>query len=103
MAGHTAPFGPSCRSSASARSKDSYFRAQYARLAARRGRNRAAVAVAHSLSTVIYHLLKNPESEYQDLGVAYFDQRNPTRQVKDLVKRLESLGYDVTLTAHAAA
>ncbi len=88
---------------AAAHTHDSYFRAQYARLAARRGKNRAAVAVAHSLLTVIYHLLKNPEDEYQDLGVAYFDQRNPTRQVKHLVKRLESLGYDVTLTPHAAA
>ena len=88
---------------AAARSKDCYFRAQYARLAARRGRNPAAVAVAHSLLTVIYHLLKNPESEYQDLGVAYSDQRNPTRQVKHLVQRLETLGYHVTLTPHAVA
>jgi transposase len=88
---------------AAARSKNSYFHAQYARLAARRGRNRAAVAVAHSLFIVMYHLLKNPESEYQDLGVAYFDQRNPARQVKHLVKRLENLGYDVTLTQRPAA
>lgn len=88
---------------AAARTKDSYFRAQYARLAARRGRNRAAVAVGHSLLVVLYHLMKNPESEYQDLGVAYFDQRNPARQVKHLVKRLNSLGFDVTLTAHAPA
>ncbi len=88
---------------AAARTKDSYFRAQYARLAARRGKNRAAVAVAHSLLTVIYHLLKNPEDEYQDLGVAYFDQRNPTRQAQHLVKRLENLGYDVALTPRAAA
>ena len=88
---------------AAARTKDSYFRAQYARLAARRGKNRAAVAVAHSLLTVIYHLLKNPESEYQDLGVAYFDQRNPTRQTKHLVKRLENLGWDVALKPRAAA
>jgi transposase len=88
---------------AAAHTRDSYFRAQYARLAARRGKNRAAVAVAHSLLTVIYHLLKDPENEYQDLGVAYFDQRNPTRQVKHLVKRLENLGYDVALTPRTVA
>ena len=88
---------------AAARTKDSYFRAQYARLAARRGKNRAAVAVAHSLLTVVYHLLKDPENEYQDLGVAYFDQLNPTRQVQHLVKRLENFGYDVALTPRAAA
>jgi transposase len=88
---------------AAARTKDSYFHAQYARLAARRGKNRAAVAVAHSLLTVIYHLLKHPEDRYQDLGVAYFDQRNPTRQVKHLVKRLEALGYDVEIKLRPAA
>lgn len=88
---------------AAARTQASYFRAQYARLAARRGKNRAAVAVAHSLLTVIYHLLKDPQTAYQDLGVAYFDQRNPTRQVKHLVKRLENLGYDVALTPRDTA
>jgi len=88
---------------AAARTKDTYFRAQYARLAARRGTNRAAIAVAHSLLVVLYHLIKNPESEYKDLGVAYFDQRNPARQAKHLVKRLETLGFDVTLTPHTAA
>jgi transposase len=88
---------------AAARTKDTYFRAQYARLAARRGKNRAAIAVAHSLLIVVYHLLKNPNEEYHDLGVAYFDQRNPTRQIKHLVKRLEQLGYEVTLTARPAA
>jgi hypothetical protein len=88
---------------AAARTKDTYFRAQYARLAARRGRNRAALAVGHSLLVVLYHLLKDPSSQYQDLGVGYFDQRNPARQVKHLVKRLENLGYDVALTPRAAA
>lgn len=88
---------------AAARKKDSYFKAQYSRLAARRGKNRAAVAVAHSLLVLFYALLSNPESTYQDLGGSYFDQLNPQRLTKHLVKRLEALGFEVKLTPHLAA
>jgi len=77
---------------------DSYFRAQYRRLASRRGANRAALAVAHSLLVVFYHLLLHPDREYQELGATYFDQLDPKRIQRSLVKRLESLGYQVTLT-----
>jgi hypothetical protein len=56
---------------AATRKKNSYFQAQYRRLAARRGKKRAIMAVAHSLLVVIYHILKTG-STYQDLGADYF-------------------------------
>jgi len=88
---------------AASRQKGSYFQAQYRRLAARRGKKRAIMAVAHSLLDVIYHLLKHPELEYHDLGGDYFDQLDPQRLSRHLVKRLESLGFEVTLHRPTAA
>lgn len=87
---------------AATRKKDSYFQAQYRRLAGRRGKKRAVVAVAHSLLEVIYHLLKNPQLEYHDLGGNYFDELDPERLCRHLVKRLEKLGFDVDLKRRAA-
>ena len=78
--------------------KHSYFAAQYRRLAARRGKKRALVAVAHSVLVVIYHVLKN-NVEYKDLGPDYFDRLEPERLQRYLVKRLQKLGFDVTLAA----
>jgi transposase len=83
---------------AAARTKGSYFLAQYRRIAARRGRNRAAMAVAHSLLVVIYHLLAHPDLKFQDLGERYFDTLNPERLKSNLVRRLQALGYEVSLT-----
>lgn len=88
---------------AAARKKESYFQAQYGRLAARRGKNRAAVAVAHSLLVLFHALLSRPDSTYQDLGGNYFDQLDPQRLTKHLVKRLQALGFEVQLTPKAAA
>lgn len=88
---------------AAIRKKDSYFQAQYRRLAGRRGKKRAIVAVAHSLLTVLYHLIKNPTLEYHDLGGDYFDRLDPQRLCRHLVKRLQTLGYDVALTPRTAA
>lgn len=87
---------------AASRTKDSYFQAQYRRLAGRRGKKRAAMAVGHSLLEVFYHLLKDPNLEYHDLGGNYFDTLDPQRLCRHLVKRLESLGYQVTITPAAA-
>ncbi len=78
--------------------KDSYLAAQYRRLAARRGRKRALVAVGHTLLIIIYHVLGR-KVEYQDLGPGYFDRLEPERMKRYLVKRLQALGYDVTLAA----
>jgi len=77
--------------------KTSYLRAQYRRLAARRGRKRALVAVGHSLLVIIYHVLKD-HVEYTDLGPDYFDRLEPERLRRYLVKRLQALGYDVALS-----
>jgi transposase len=81
---------------AASHTKTSYLGAQYRRLAARRGRKRALMAVGHSLLVIFYHMLKY-DVEYQDLGVDHFDQRDPERLRRYLVKRLERLGYQVTL------
>jgi transposase len=84
---------------AATRRKDSYLAAQYRRLAARRGKKRALVAVGHSLLVVIYHILKH-NVEYQDLGPDYFARLEPERLRRYLVKRLQGLGFDVTLSPH---
>ena len=82
---------------AASHAKDSYLAAQYRRLAARRGKKRALVAVGHSLLGVIYHMLRD-HKEYQDLGPDYFNRLEPERLRRYLVKRLQGLGYDVTLS-----
>lgn len=82
---------------AAAHSQDSYLSAQFRRLAARRGKKRALVAVAHSLLTIVYHMLKH-DLPYCDLGSDYFDKLQGRRLERYLVKRLEGLGYNVDLT-----
>jgi transposase len=77
--------------------KQSYLRAQYRRLAPKRGKKRALLALAHSLLVIIYHVLKH-NVEYCDLGPDYFDKLEPERLRRYLVKRLQGLGYDVALT-----
>jgi transposase len=87
---------------AASHKKDSYFQAQYRRLAGRRGKKRAAVAVGHSLLVVIYHMLKDGR-DYQELGADYLDRLDPARVTRYHVKRLERLGYEVTLTPQKSA
>jgi transposase len=77
--------------------KDSYLRAQFFRITARRGRKKAILAVAASMLTAIYHMLKDG-TLYQDLGRNYLDRRSTDQQKKRLVKRLADLGYAVELT-----
>jgi transposase len=84
------------------RTKNSYFGALYQRLAARRGKKRAIVAVAHALLGVIYHVLLRQEA-YEDLGAEYFEQRHRPSVANRLVRHLEALGYQVTLEALPAA
>jgi transposase len=82
---------------AAARTKASYFGAQYRQIAGRRGPNKAAVAVAHSLTDVIWHLLSTGEV-FEDLGADYYQsRRDPERETRRLVHKLESLGHSVTL------
>ena len=87
---------------AAVRTKGSYFGAQYRQIARRRGPNKAAVAVAHSLIELVWHLLSTGEV-FKDLGDDYFTaRRDPERQARRLVAQLEHLGYTVTLAASPA-
>ena len=81
---------------AAARTKTTYLAAQYRRLATRRGRKRAIAAVGHTILVVVYQLLRH-ETIYQELGGNYFDERDQQRVERRLVKRLERLGYQVSL------
>jgi len=82
---------------AAGRTKDTYLAAQFRRLAARLGRKKAAVAVGHTILVIAYHLLKDPDSVYRDLGVHYIDQRDRQALGRRLLQRLQGLGYKVTL------
>jgi transposase len=79
-----------------ARTKKSYFSSLYHRLAGRRGKKRANVAVGHSLLVTGYHMITKQKA-YQDLGNNYFDKRNKEAVKRRMVKRLEQLGYQVEL------
>jgi hypothetical protein len=81
---------------AAGRTKDTYLGAQYRRLVSRKGKKRAAVAVAHSLLTIVYHVLTD-RVPFTDLGGDYFDHRDQQAVQRRLVHRLEALGYTVSL------
>jgi transposase len=81
---------------AAGRTKHTYVGAQYRRLAARRGKKKATIAVGHTILIIAYHLLAE-HATYQDLGVDYLEQRNRQAVERRLVRRLEALGNKVTL------
>jgi len=81
--------------------KGSYFSAQYHRIAARRGKNRATIAVAHSMLIAIYHVLKNGVA-FKDLGSDYYDSFNREHKIKGYLKRLQALGWSPDLAATSA-
>lgn len=85
---------------AASRKKDTYFKDKFFRLKARRGYLRAAVAVAHKILKAVYVILSTG-SDYRELGASYLDAADARRVTSNLVRRLERLGYDVTITAHA--
>ena len=76
--------------------KDSFFKAQFFRISARRGTKHAYVAVAHSMLTAIYHMLLTGEV-YKDLGSNYCNQFNKERKANGMIKKLKELGYEVTI------
>ncbi len=80
------------------RTKDCYLGSQFHRLRARCGDKRAAVAVAHSILIVVYHLLANPEAVFTDLGGDYFLKRNAEQEQRRAVRKLNTLGFTVVLT-----
>lgn len=83
---------------AASRSKDTYLASQFHRLRARRGAKRAAVAVAHSILTIVYHLLKDPTLSFQELGGDFLLKRNKEQEQRRALKTLRTLGYEVVLT-----
>jgi transposase len=87
---------------AAKRTKDSYYRAQFFRLQSKRGPQKAICAVAASLLTAIYHILKDG-TEHHDLGAAYFDRRPTEVKAHHLVARLKKLGFTVQLQPIAEA
>ena len=72
--------------------------ARYRRLARRRGKAKAQVALGNTQLRVYHALLSNPGTRYEDLGVDYYNRRNLNRQVRTHVQRLHSLGFNVALT-----
>lgn len=86
---------------AAARAKGTYLRDKFYRLKARRGYKRAAVAVAHKILVAVYHILSQNVS-YEELGDLYLDKLNKHHLTRNLVHRLERLGFQVTLQPKAA-
>jgi transposase len=87
---------------AAVRTKNSYFKSQYHRLAGRRGKKRAIGAVKHSMLVTVYFMLRD-HKPYKDLGVDYFDKLNPQQRIRYHVRRLQELGQEVELSPTADA
>jgi len=83
-----------------ARSKSGYLRAQFLRLKSRRGPKKAIMAVAASMLTAAYYMLRD-DVDYRDLGTDYFDRIDRSKTAKRLVKRLKDLGFTVEIAAAA--
>ena len=79
------------------RVKGSYLQAQFHRLRARRGAKKAIIAVAASMLTAIWHMLRNG-TEWRELGAAYFDRADAKKTATRLIRRLQQIGYVVTAT-----
>ena len=85
-----------------ARQKQGYLAAQFRRIAARRGKKRAGMAVAHSILVIIYHLLRDGVA-YEEHGDAFFEERDRELTEKRLIRQLERLGHQVSLQPIAQA
>ncbi len=85
-----------------AHTKKTYLAALYHRIAARRGRKKAVIAVAHAILGICYYLLTRQEP-YREMGANYFDERERKDVERRLVRRLKGLGYDVELRPVAQA
>jgi len=81
---------------AASRTKNTFYNARFHRLAARRGKKRAAIAVAHSILKPVYHVLKY-DVPYHDSGAEYLNSRIEDKRKKYLKKELEKRGYTVQI------
>lgn len=84
------------------RTKETYLSAQYRNISRRRGKRRACVAVGHSILTIVYHLISNPNARFEDLGADHFVVPNRHQLAQKLVKRLDSLGFKASVEWKAA-
>jgi transposase len=87
---------------AAAHTKQTYLAAQYHRLIKRKGKNKALVAVAHSLLVIVYHVLAH-RTDYHELGGDYFDRQHQQTRQQRLIRKLEALGLKVTVEALSRA
>ena len=77
---------------------DTFLGARYRRIARRRGKKKAIVAVGRSILVIIWHLLSDPDTRYCDLGADHYDRHvNTTAKRHNHIRQLEALGYKVTL------
>ena len=77
---------------------DTFLGERYRRIARRRGKKKAIVAVSRSILVIIWHLLSDPEAHYADLGPGFYDSRiSNSRKMRNHIGQLEALGYKVTL------
>ena len=81
--------------------KDSFFHAQYQRLAMKGKKKKAILAVAHSILIAIYHMIKE-DKEYKDLGADFYNKFNKEKKANSYVKKLKELGYDVQINAQVS-
>lgn len=81
---------------------DTFLGERYRRLARRRGKKKAIVAVGRSILVIIWHLLSDPDTTYRDLGAGCYDtHRSTTAKRRQHVRALEALGFTVTLDTAA--
>jgi len=81
---------------------DTFLGERYRRIARRRGNRRAIVAVGRSILTIVWHLLRDPATHFNDIGSGFYDTRvNPERRKRNHIRQLEALGYTVTLAPAA--
>jgi transposase len=91
--------GPLGEAAAAAARSDTWLGERYRRLARRRGKRKALVATARAILVIIYHLLADPATRYQDLGPGYYDDKiSAERKIRNHVRQLEALGLTVTIT-----
>jgi hypothetical protein len=81
---------------AATRTKNTFYSARYHRLAARRGKKRALIAIGHSILKSVWHVLKEGQ-EYKELGAEYVIKRTESKRKAYLKKELEALGYKVQI------
>lgn len=85
-----------------ARTRGAYVKDKYHRLASRRGKKRAALAIGHKILVSVYHMLKH-KIHYKELGIDYLDRRNKEKMHRHYLNKLRQMGYEVTVVEKQVA